>query len=163
LRWERWSQLEQMCLADAGVGDLDAACATRPDGSQVDAQYASDVVQIFDRDWQDTLAARAGASYFVDADLELLVGAGYENSAIPDRTLDPALFDMKKVSLAVGARYRLDAVTLSLTVTDVIYFERDTRGVAGNEALALPSRQPSNAGVYTQNTLLVQPAAELSF
>jgi long-chain fatty acid transport protein len=163
LRWERWSQLEQMCLADADVGDLDAACATRRDGSQINSQYASDVVQIFDRDWEDTVGARLGASYFVDADLELLVGAGYENSAIPDRTLDPALFDMNKLSLAVGASYRLDIVTLSLTVTDAIYFERDTRGVDGNEALALPSRQPSNEGVYTQNTLLVQPAVALAF
>ena len=48
-------------------------------------------------------------------------------------------------------------------MTDVIYFERDTRGVAGNEGLALPSRQPSNEGVYTQNTLLVQPAVALAF
>jgi len=163
LSWERWSQLEQMCLADAGVDDVQAACATEQDGGLRNPQYASDIVQVFDRDWDDTLGVRAGASYFAGSDLELLVGAGFDTSAIPDRTLDPALFDMDKLSLALGAAYRLGAVTLSLTLTDVIYFERDTRDVAGNEALALPSRQPSNTGVYTQNTFLLQPAALLSF
>lgn len=162
-RWERWSQLEQMCLAEAGVDDVEAACETRDDGSQVNSQYASDVVQIFDRDWDDTFGVRAGASYFVGFDLELFVGAGFDTSAIPDRTLDPALFDMEKVSVALGAGYQLDSVRLSLTLTDVIYFERDTRGVDGNEALELPSRQPSNEGVFSQNVFILQPAAEFSF
>jgi long-chain fatty acid transport protein len=163
LRWERWSQLEQMCLADAAVGDVSAACASRRDGSLVNAQYAGSVVQIFQRDWRDTFAARAGGSYFVGSALELFAGAGFENSAIPDRTLEPALFDMNKLSFALGAAYRVDNLTLWLTLTDVIYFEHDTRGVAGNESLLSPSRQPSNQGVFTQNTFIIQPAAALSF
>lgn len=163
LSWERWSQLEQMCLADAGVSDLAAACKTRPDGSLVNTQYASDVVQVFARDWNDTVDTRAGASYFPSPDLELFLGGGFDTHAIPARTLDPSLFDMNKVSFALGAGYRLGAVALTLTLSDVIYFERDTRDVAGNESLALPSRQPGNQGVYTQNIFLLQPAAELSF
>jgi long-chain fatty acid transport protein len=163
LTWERWSQLEQMCLADAGVSHFEDACATARDGGLQDRGYASDVVQIFARDWQDTLGVRGGASWFVVPHLELMIGAGFDSNAIPDRTLDPSLFDMNKIVLALGAGYRLGAVVLSLTVSDVIYFERDTRGTPGNEVLALPSRQPANAGVYTQNTLLLQPAAELAF
>ena len=163
VRWERWSELEQMCLVDAGVDDVDAACETRPDGSLVNDQYNSDVVQIFDRDWDDTWGVRASFSYFVDPDGEVFLGAGFDSSAIPDRTLDPSLFDMDKLSLAVGGSYRMGLVTLSLTLTDVIYFERDTRGVPGNEVLESPSRQPTNTGLFTQNAFILQPAAELSF
>jgi long-chain fatty acid transport protein len=162
LSWERWSQLEQMCLAEAGVSDVEAACATGQDGGQRDPTYASDVVQVFARDWRDTFGARLGASYYL-GELELLAGAGYDSSAIPDRTLDPSLFDMDKLAFALGAGYRFGAFALSLTVTDVVYFERDTRDEAGNEALESPSRQPANAGRYRQNTLLLQPAAQLSF
>jgi long-chain fatty acid transport protein len=163
LSWERWSQLDQMCLADAGASDLEAACATRADGSQLNSGYASDVVQVFARDWHDTFGARIGASYFAGHSLELLLGAGFDSSAIPDRTLDPSLFDMNKLLLAAGVTYTVGAVALSLTVSDAIYFERDTRGVEGNESLALPSRQPANEGVFAQNTLLLQPAVGLSF
>jgi long-chain fatty acid transport protein len=164
LRWERWSQLEQMCLANADVDDLDAACETRRDGSQVNPEFASDVVQIFDRDWHDTVGVRASGSYFMlDSALELIAGVGFETSAVPDRTLDPALYDMEKMSVALGAGYRLGIVRLTLTLTEVIYFERDTRGVEGNEALELPSRQPSNVGVFRQNAFIIHPAAEFSF
>ena len=92
-----------------------------------------------------------------------MVGATFDGNAIPDRTLDPALFDMNKLLLAIGARYAMGGVAVSLTVSDALYFERDTRGVAGNERLASPSRQPANTGVYAQNTLLLQPGLELSF
>jgi hypothetical protein len=54
-------------------------------------------------------------------------------------------------------------VRLTLTLTEVIYFERDTRGVDGNETLELPSRQPSNEGVFSQNAFIIQPAVEVSF
>jgi long-chain fatty acid transport protein len=163
LRWERWSQLEHMCLANASVDDVEAACATRSDGSLVNDQYLSDVVQIFARDWRDTLAVRGGVSFFPYTELELLLGAGYETSAVPDRTLDPALYDMDKLSFALGAGYTLGAATLSLTLTEILYFERDTRDTEGNESLELPSRQPSNVGVFGQNAFLIQPAAVFTF
>ena len=41
-----------------------------------------------------------------------------------------------------------------LTVTNVFYLERDTRGVVTTERLAVPSRQPSSAGIYNQNALV---------
>ena len=162
VRWERWSHLEQMCLVDAAVADIDAACATRSDGSLVDEAARADVVQIFARGWNDTVGVRASGSYFVDPDIELFLGAGFDTNAIPDSTLDPALFDMHKLSVGLGAGYRMGAVRLTMTLTDVIYFERDTRGEAGNEALEQPSRQPNNTGIYIQNTFILQPGVELS-
>jgi long-chain fatty acid transport protein len=124
----------------------------------------SDVIQIFQRQWDDGFGARVGASYFFGGDeLELAGGVGFDSNAIPDATLDPSLFDMDKLSFTLGSTYRVNAhLALGLTLTEVLYLERDTRGTSGNEALAQPSRQPVNAGLYRQNTVLIQPSILLS-
>ena len=162
--WTRWSQLREMCLANADVSDLEQACATQSDGSLVNSDYTADVAQIFRRRWDDAFGARVGGSYFFGGDeLELAGGVGFDSNAIPDSTLDPSLFDMNKVSFTLGSTYRVNAhVALSLTLTEVLYLERDTRGTTGNEALERPSRQPANAGIYRQNTVLISPAVQLS-
>ena len=162
MSWERWSELDQMCLATADVSDVDRACATAADGSLRNRELASDVVQVFQRDFRDTVGLRAGVSWFIDR-LELLAGGAFDTNAIPDRRLDPALFDANKVVVALGAGYRFEHLALSLTVSNAFYFERDTRGARGNETLARPSRQPANEGVYRQNTLLLQPGVEVFF
>ncbi|HKU43651.1 MAG TPA: outer membrane protein transport protein [Polyangiales bacterium] len=162
--WERWSRLEQMCLASDRVADVEAACETRSNGSLVDARYASDVVQVFARDWKDSIVVRGGASYYLGSKLELFGGVMYSSNAIPDRTLDPSLYDMDQLSFALGAAYLFgEHVSLTLTLTELLYFDRDTNGVPGNERLAAPSRQPANAGEYSQNTFLVQPSATFLF
>jgi len=162
--WTLWSRMGQMCLAVEGVGDLEQACATRDDGSLVDSQHAADIVQVFQRRWDDGFGARLSGSYFFWGDaLELYAGLGFDSNAIPDSTLDPALYDMDKYSFSLGATYRMsEHLALSLTLIEVLYLERDTRGQAGNEALELPSRQPANAGLYQQNTFLIQPAIQVS-
>ncbi|MGD8863250.1 MAG: outer membrane protein transport protein [Myxococcales bacterium] len=161
--YTRWSQLEQMCLASSSVGNLATACATAADGSAVNPDAATPVVQVFQRDWEDTFGVVLSGSYFFGSSLEVYGGVGFDANAIPDATLDPALYDMQKMSLAAGGTYRFDEhVALTLTLTEVVYFERDTRGTAGNEALLQPSRQPVNAGVYQQNVFLIQPALQVS-
>jgi long-chain fatty acid transport protein len=161
--WTRWSNLDAMCLANDDVGDPDAACATRGDGSLVNAKYRADVIQIFQRRWDDGFGVRVGGSYFWEDALELYAGAGFDSNAIPDSTLDPALYDMDKLSFTLGATFRMNAhVRLSLSLIEVLYFERDTRGGEGNEAFEAPSRQPANAGLYEQNTFIIQPALQFS-
>lgn len=162
--WTLWSRLNAMCLAAEGVSDLDEACATRDDGSLVNSENAGEIIQVFQRRWDDGFGARIGGSYFFwDEALELYAGAGFDSNAIPDSTLDPSLYDMNKLSFSLGGTYRVNEhVALSLTLLEVLYLERDTRGVAGNEAFELPSRQPANAGLYRQNTFLIQPAIQLS-
>ncbi len=161
--WTRWSRLDAMCLANDAVGDPDAACATRNDGSLVDAASRADVIQIFQRRWDDGFGVRVGGSYFWDDALELYAGANFDSNAIPDSTLDPALYDMGKLTFTLGATFRMTAnVMLSLSLLEVLYFERDTRGQEGNETFDAPSGQPSNAGLYKQNTFIIQPALLLS-
>lgn len=160
--YTRWSHLDQMCLATAGVGDMASACATRADGSLVDDSHGGDVVQIFRRNWQDTYGVRVGAMYFLGDRAEVGVSVDYDSNAIPDATLDAALFDMDKMLFSLGGAYALtDGVSLSMTLTEVTYFTRDTGGVAGNESLALPSRQPGNQGVYAQNILLLNTGLQV--
>jgi long-chain fatty acid transport protein len=161
--WMAWSRLSQMCLVNEAVGDIDAACETRSDGGLVHREHAGDVIQVFQRRWVDGFGARLGASYFASDQLELYGGAGFDSNAVPSSTLDPALFDMAKYSFSLGATYRMtESLAISLTVMEVLYLDRDTRGVAGNESFELPSRQPANAGVYEQNVFLIQPAVQLS-
>jgi long-subunit fatty acid transport protein len=150
-------------LASAQTTDLAAACATRPDGSRVHPQ-ADPVIQVFQRRWHDAFGAQASGSYFVSSAVELVAGAGFDGNAIPDATLDPALYDMNKLTFSAGGVYLLgDHVRLLLTLTEVVGLARDTRGASGNDSLALPSRQPGNQGAYTQNALLIDPGMGLSF
>lgn len=161
--WTRWSSLDAMCLANERVSDADEACATRSDGSLVNAASRADVIQIFQRRWDDGFGVRAGGSYFWEDALELYAGAGFDSNAIPDSTLDPALYDMDKLTFTLGATFRMSAHAMfSLSLIEVLYFERDTRGQQGNESLDAPSRQPANAGLYKQNTFIIQPALQLS-
>jgi long-chain fatty acid transport protein len=161
--WTAWSRLRAMCLANEDVSDIDDACETSGDGSLVHTEHAADVIQIFQRRWVDGFGLRVGASYFWGDEVELYGGVGFDSNAIPSSTLDPALFDMAKYSFTLGGTYRVsEHLALSLTLIEVLYLDRDTRGVAGNESFELPSKQPANAGVYEQNTFLVQPAVQLS-
>lgn len=162
--WTRWSKLDQMCLADADTQDLDRACRTGADGALDHPEEAASVVQIFQRDWRDAPSVGVGGSYFLGRDTELYAGVAFDGNAIPDATLDPALVDMSKWAFSVGGSYRINPhVALTLTLTEVLYLERDTRGVAGNESLQSPSRQPANAGVYRQNIVLAAPSLLLSY
>lgn len=159
--YTRWSHMDQMCLAAARVDDMGRACATGADGSLAHPEYNADVVQVFQRRWRDTFGARAGGMYFLSQQVELNASIGYDSNAIPDAQLDAALFDMDKLTFSAGANYALsDALRIGVTLTEVYYASRDTRGSPGNETLAPPSRQPGNQGVYAQNILLLNAGLE---
>ena len=164
--YTRWSNLDQQCLVQAGVDNIEEVCATDETGAQAnpDAENAGQVIQILRRDWQDAFGVRLGASYWIVPSLEVLVGAGYDGNAVPDANLDPALMDMPKASVSLGVDYELvEWASLMVTATNVFYVERDTTGVPGNESLALPSTQPGNQGIYNQNIFLLGTNLQLSF
>lgn len=80
-----------------------------------------------DRDWHDATGVRAGGSYFLNQDIELYLGAGFDQNAVPDSTVEPALYDANKVSASLGARFEFldDMLGLAATYTQVFYFDRD--------------------------------------
>lgn len=162
----RWSKLEGNCIVDASVTDVDTVCEVDANGAQVnDTDETDRIVQNILRRWDDTFGARLGASYWLlERDLELIAGAGYDGNAVPDQVLEPALQDYTKVTFSLGAKYQFtDWFAFSLTGIEVLYFERDTRGVTTAEGFASPSNQPSSAGVYNQNIFLINTGLEFTF
>lgn len=161
----RWSRLQNHCIIDDRF--LDGAdpyefCAVNADGSLREPGNA--VVQNLRRTWNDAFGFRLGFSYWVNHKVELQLDAGYDSNAIPDETLEPALMDFDKVTIGIGGRFQLAKMLhLGVLATEVVYFERDTTNADTQNTSLSPSRQPSSAGVYNQNVLLLNTNLEFSF
>ncbi|MEZ4459952.1 MAG: outer membrane protein transport protein [bacterium] len=161
----RWSAMENQCLVDKNVEDIDSACAVNADGSfaNPDADTGR-VIQNLARNWNDAFGIRLGASYWFDKDLELQLGGGYDSNAIPDEAIDAALMDMDKFSASLGVDYKFtDWIGLGVSATNIFYLERDTSDSKGNNDLVLPSKQPGNQGVYSQNIFVLNTNVRLTF
>jgi len=125
------------------------------------------------RFWDDGYGVRAGYSYWLNAGVEVFVGAGYDSSAVPDETVDPSLYDTEKVTGSLGGRFELmdDALAIAAAYTQVFYFERDVapRGRDADGLTILPSkvpdthRSPDGAGKYTQAVGVFNLNVEYSF
>ncbi|HWV39199.1 MAG TPA: outer membrane protein transport protein [Vulgatibacter sp.] len=158
----RWSFLRRQCVMMDVPG---ASCPIEEDGSEA----SGDVIQNIERQWKDAFGIRAGASWWPSEPLQLVLGGGYDFNAIPDRTLDPSLYDMGKATISVGARYELlENVALAATFTQVIYAERtvsveDSQSFRPGERYQPPSTQPSSAGTYRQSISVLDVNAEYTF
>ena len=164
--YTRWSAYDAHCIVDGKVTDIASVCEVNEAGAQVNETDESNLlVQDLLRRWEDTFGARLGASYWLlDRNLELQVGGGWDGNAIPDEYLEPALMDFDKVTATVAARYQFtDWFAATVGLTNVFYFERDTRGLATASGLEPASRQPSSAGVYSQNVFLINTNLEFNF
>lgn len=163
--YTRWSVLQQQCVIEtARLGDTDPFefCATQANGSLEDR--GNSVVLNLGRNWEDAFGVRAGTSYFLNDRVEFFLDVGFDGNAIPDETLEPALFDMNKYSIGAGGVVEvLNGVSLSLGVTNIFYAERDTTGTRTANYLLPPSTQPSSEGVYNQNILVVNTGLWLQF
>jgi long-chain fatty acid transport protein len=143
--YQRWSVLEHQCImAEA------SSCDLNPDGSVRASAAPSNVILNFSRNWHDTFGVRAGASYFMSSNVELLVGAGYASNAVPNSTLEPALLDSNVITAAVGGVFGIfDRLRVATTYTHAFYFSRDTTGQSVHPTLQAPSKSPDSGGKYT--------------
>jgi long-chain fatty acid transport protein len=154
--YQRWSVLDHQCIAAGNSG-----CSIRPDGS---ANAGSDVVLNYRREWNDTFGVRAGASYWVRPEVELMAGAGYSSNAVPDSTLEPALLDFDAISASLGARFHpLARLGIGATYTQVFYLSRDTTGKSVDPTLLPPSRSPDSGGKYSLALGLLNLNADFAF
>lgn len=153
--YDRWSVFERQCLVNKSAPD--GACALDGKGDPKPGVDSSVIVQNLERDWQDAVAVRAGGSYWLNPDLELYLGAGFDGNAVPDATIDPALPDFNDVSLALGARAEFLEKSLAVagTYTQIFYIsrdiearERDANGVPVTGLKSPTSLQPDAAGKY---------------
>jgi long-chain fatty acid transport protein len=155
--YTRWSVLDEQCVVNKNAADAEAACKTVADGGA-----DSNVILYLPRNWEDTFGARLSASYWV------IARAGAHRSAAattptpsPTNRLEPALYDMDKVTASLGAcaTTSLKNVGLVVTATNVFYAERDTterpRPPRVRASTDVPAKQPSSTAVYNQNIFLL--------
>ena len=124
------------------------------------------VVQNLPRFWKDSVGIRFGGSYWLKDELELYLGAGYDSSAVPPETMDPALFDLEKVTATAGTRWQASELFgLGVTFTQVFYFELDTEGRSINPHYAPGTNtvQTSADGVYSQSVSVLNVYTEFTF
>ena len=177
--YTRWGRLEQQCImateqidvvnerrAENGEGTLDAyqICNVDADGATTNEGVDRAIIQNLIRRWQDAMGFRLGASYWLNERVELQFDLGYDGNAVPDESLEPALQDYNDISIGVGGRFQLkDYFHLSVMASDIIYFQRDTRGTQTADRFSAPSRQPPSSGVYSQNIFVFNTNLEFGF
>ncbi len=175
--YTRWSALEQQCVIQTSAlngADPHEYCAWDPETGETANSVG--IILNLGRDWHDAAGVRVGGSYWLaNNDVELMLDLGFDGNAVPDETLEPALYDMNKVSVGAGAEIRLlgdgpvdeeqgFSMVLALSGTNIFYFERDTNGAeTANTLRPTASAQPSSEGVYTQNIFVLNTGLGLSF
>lgn len=145
--YTRWSVLTEQCILNSDIENR--SCATG-DGD----------IGIIPRYWKDSIGMRLGYSRFLNDRLELVLGAGIDESAVPDNTLDPSLFDADKFTASLGMRMQFlkKSMALAVTYTQVVYFDQEIQA-RGYDAEAMASdleavgirpeaRGPDSAGKY---------------
>ena len=154
----RWRVFDRQCL----LSKLDAECDLN------DTQVP--IVLNINKNWKDAYGVRLGGSYWLTPQTELYLGGGYDANAAPDQGVDPSLFDMDKLSGALGARLSLleEKMRLGLTFTQVFYFARDIPVVKNEDGQATNgftgySRGPSAAGKYEQAVSVANLYMEYQF
>jgi long-chain fatty acid transport protein len=177
----RWSVFERQCLIN--MDDPEATdrpttkdCRLNGDGELMEDRtivggdfdgqpLKSNVTQNVERDWEDTLAVRAGGSYWLQENLELYGALGYDGNAVPDERLDPAIPDFHDISLSAGARVELmeKALALAGTYTQFIYFARETDVRDQANKPVFPSATPDAAGKYTRSIGALNVNVEYTF
>lgn len=139
----RWSRFEHQC-----IGLATKPCGIDPDGS---AAAGTGTIVNYYRGWEDTWSVHAGASYLVEAGVEVNGGARFETAAVPDTTLDPNLADSDTLSLGAGGRLHIDADWwVNGSYTHIYYFPRDNRGksILADPNVSGQTRRPDGGGRY---------------
>lgn len=157
--FERWSVLEEQCLAAE-----DNECATNDQGENLNP--GTTILQNVKRDWKNTYQIRGGVSFWTDddRDVELYAGAGFNSSAVPARTFEPALADSGKVTVAAGGRFRLVGETfLSTTYTYLHIVPRDTSGKSELPSFPRPTNSPDGGGKYSGRISFLNVGVEVGF
>lgn len=166
--YTRWSVFKNQCVLDRAVADRNCKFANFDNALDDPANFGGDadpsVVQHLPRFWKDAGGVRAGASYWFVPEVEGYIGAGYDSSAVPLQTLDPALMDMHKMSISAGVRWQIVRnFALAFTATELAFFKTSTKGKSALNKFQSPTRQPSGNGLYRQFFQLFNIYLDISF
>lgn len=178
--YSRWSVMDKQCVmivesdpsndgtrkcnfpnADQALTDPGSFGAPSSDPEQTDVV---DVTQHLPRFWKDAGGVRLGVGYWFIPQLETYLGLGYDSSAIPVQMVDPALFDMDKITVTAGVLWQAHKhVAMGATVGQVIYFPIDTKGRSVLNQFQPPTKQASADGIYKQWLTLGNLYLDISF
>lgn len=166
----RWSVFENQCVLDKGVegrrcdfDNVDTAL-TNPEDFGGNDEGVVGVTQHLPRYWKNGGGVRVGASYWFLPELETFVGLGFDSTAVPLETLDPALMDMNKVSVSAGAKWQMiKHLAVALTSTELFFMTVDTEGKNALNKFQSPTRQPDANGEYKQFFQLFNVYLDVSF
>lgn len=157
--YTNWGTFKSQCIIPEAADD----CPVNEDGSTVEGTENPPLVNIV-RNWGPSFGIRGGGSYWVVPEIELFLGGGYDSNAVPDSTLEPALTDFQKASLAGGLRFQVgQTFAMALSYTHLFYIERDTAGESVLPELQQPSRTPDAGGQYNQTIGVINTNIQLSF
>lgn len=159
----RWSKMYEQCLLNTDVPDR--SCRGNPPPGKI---------VLLPRRWEDAIGVRLGGSWWASQDVELLLGLGYDGNAVPDKTIDPALYDAEKMTLSLGGRFALsDSLHLNVTYTQVFYAQRTvsprdhlegaTTGDIASLGFTEPERGPDGAGTYDHAIGVLDVSVEATF
>lgn len=163
--YTRWSVMDKQCVMKAAEPDRRCEFENADKALSNPEEFGADitptdpdvrdntvgVVQHLPRYWKDAGGVRVGVGYWFIPRLETYVGLGYDSSAVPIETVDPALFDMDKISVSLGALWQAHKhVAIGATVAQIIYFPVDTKGRNVLNKFQSPTRQASADGIYKQ-------------
>jgi long-chain fatty acid transport protein len=152
----RWSVMQTQCIAHEHYAcQVDATGADSGDGG---------VLLNIRRNWQDSWGVQAGTSYWLSAPLELFLGAGFEEAAVPDSTLDPELADAANVSALIGARIGLGKTWfVGATLKHLFMPDRNNVGKSKLAQAELPTKRADGGGVYEQSVSILNASVEKLF
>lgn len=114
LNWMGWSSYESL--------DIDFSQETfhPATGDPV----VADTSQI--KDWDDVFSYRLGMRYLATDALSIYAGYLYDESPVPDNTLDPILPDSDRQSVQVGAGYKIGDLKIDASYMALFFEDRET-------------------------------------
>lgn len=167
--YTRWSVFDKQCVLDRAVSGRNCNFAHPGTALSDPANFGAagdtkGVVQHLPRFWKDSGGIRVGASYWFVPEVEGYLGVGYDSSAVPIQTMDPALMDAHKISVSGGVRWQIIRnFALAFTVTELAFFRTSTKGKSVLNKFASPTRQAGANGVYKQFFQLFNVYVDVSF
>lgn len=82
--------------------------------------------QIIEKNWEDTFCARLGGEYHASPDLDIRFGLLYDQTPIPDETLDPMLPDNDRLGVTAGIGYHKNGFVVDFAYMMLLLGERTT-------------------------------------
>jgi long-chain fatty acid transport protein len=158
--FERWSLLTDTCFLDQSFEDR--RCEVN-EANGVPVGEGTGIINNIPRHWEDSFSLRASGSYWLNPDLELQVGLGFDGNAVPDKTQEASLPDWNDITATVGANVGLLGGKMQLQASFLAVFSIPRTVDPAPPPYMPPSRVPDGAGEYKQFVGVLQVGVGYKF